>query len=376
MRIAIDIRDLKIAKTGSKTYLEELCKAFPVVAPEHEFVFLQPKWKTPARKSNITKIINHLMFYWWKEVELPWLAWRNKCDLIFCTDYVVPLIASCPTVPVFYDANFWANSEQYNRWWRKLMDVFAVPAAKKSPFVVTISEFSCQEIAKYTGIVSEKIKTIPIAPKSVINGNILTLEEADIILKRYGVDLKIPFLLHVGVLEKRKNLPRLIRAFALFLEKSNLTYQLVLVGQPGPKQDLDDSKLIYSTIIELGLNQNVQLIGYVPDQDLVAFYQRASSLVFPSLREGFGIPILEAFNNNIPVIAADSTAIPEVAGDAALLFDPLDIKDIAKAMEKITTRQILRDKLIAQGHQRAALFSWEKTAKKLNTLFEEVVLKR
>jgi glycosyltransferase involved in cell wall biosynthesis len=185
--------------------------------------------------------------------------------------------------------------------------------------------------------------------------------------------VSVLFSLHVGVLEKRKNLPRLVEAFARFSTWIEHPYHLILVGPVGPKRDMDDSASIRATIERLGLEKSVVLVGHVPDHDLPAFYQGATFFVFPSLREGFGIPVLEAFNNDLPVVAADSTAIPEVAGDAALLFEPTDVEAMAQAMLRVATDNDLRASLVRRGRERTRLFSWDRTASRLIDLFEQIL---
>lgn len=373
MRIGVDTRDLQIARTGARTYLAEILSAFERVAAPHVIVPLTPKNAETARSgSTIGKIREHVAYTWWKQVELPRLAKANCCDVIFCTDYTVPLISHAKTIPVFHDGNFWVTPEHYNRLWRVLMDVFAVPGAKRSPAVVTVSEFSRQEIAAHTGIVLEKIIVIPNAPKT---STATSLPAADLlqVLARYDLADRVPYILHVGVLEKRKNLVRLVEAFALFKERVQVPYRLVLVGQPGPRQAMDDSINIQAAIRRLGLADYVRLIGYVSDTDLPALYQGAAMFVFPSLREGFGIPILEAYNSRLPVAAANSSAIPEVAGGAALLFDPNNTNEMAESMAKLAQDASLRSTLIEQGLKRMSCYSWDRTARELISLFERTV---
>lgn len=372
MRIGVDTRDLLLARTGARTYLVEVLAALERVAGPHEIIPLSPQRAGSTRRANaLDKIREHMAFTWWKQVELPRLAAAKGCDVIFCTDFTAPLAAGAKTVPVFHDGNFWVNPEHYNRWWRLLINTFAVPAAKRSPAVVTVSAFAREEIAAHTGIPLERIVVIPNAAKSSTTAP-PSPEETARILAGYELDAQTPYVLHVGVLEKRKNLVRLVEAFALFCKQVGQPYQLVLVGQPGPRQDMDDSANIRASIERLGLTGCVRLIGYVPDEHLPAFYQGATLLVFPSLREGFGIPILEAFSSRLPVAAANSSAIPEVAGDAALLFDPSDAEAIAAAMLRLAQDADLRQELIGRGLRRTALYSWDRTAHELLTLFERI----
>lgn len=372
MRIGIDTRDLLIARTGAKTYLEESIAAFQSM-PGLEVVCLSPQQFSSGRKRNsFKKIADQGAFIRWKQFDLPRLAKQQGCDLLFCTDYTVPLYSSIPAIPVFYDANFWINPTQYNWLWRKSLNLLALPAAKKAPAVVTISEFARADIIAYTGIRPEQIHAIHIAPKTQAT---ITLPANDIqaILNQHQIDPTKPFILHVGVLEKRKNLARLVEAFAIFSQQASVPHQLVLVGQPGPRADMDDSENVKQKIAQLQLGDSVKLIGYVPDDSLAAFYQGASMYVFPSLREGFGIPVLEAYSQNLPVAAATGSAMPEIAGDAALLFDPYDPQAIASAMLRIAEDATLRHDLIEKGKLRRQDFGWDKTAQRLISLFENVV---
>lgn len=372
MRIGVDTRDLLLARTGARTYLVEVLAALERVAGPHVVISLAPARTEPIRRDNaLAKIGEHVAHTWWKQVQLPRLAQARGCDVIFCTDFTAPLLPRAKAVPVFFDGNFWVTPDHYNRFWRMLMDVTAIPAARRAPAVVTISEFSRQEIAHYTGIPVERIVAIPIAPKTATR-TVLAAEERAAVLARYDLDGEVPFALHVGVLEKRKNLVRLVEAFARFREQVSGPYRLVLVGQPGPRQDMDDSGNIRASIERLGLGDAVRLLGHVGDSDLPALYQGAAMFVFPSLREGFGIPVLEAFSSRLPVAAAASSAIPEVAGDGALLFDPEDTGAIAQAMVAVAKDPVLQARLVENGLVQAARYSWDRTALELLALFAEI----
>jgi glycosyltransferase involved in cell wall biosynthesis len=371
MRIAIDTRDLRIARTGNRTYLEEICRALTEVEGEHVIVPLIPRWHPPTGRSTLHKIVGHLSFYWWKEFGLPFRAWQERCDVLFCTDYVVPLFASCPTVPVFHGANFWERPGDYNKWWHLLLSRLALPAARRAGAIVTVSDVSRQRLIKFANLPAEKMRVIYEGPKRKAIRPITT-QEIEQQLAAYGL-VNTPFILSVGVMEKRKNLPRLIEAFARAFPHIDSAYRLVLVGQPGPMPSLDDSGNVHSVIENLDLSEKVVLTGYVPDEALAAFYQAATFYAFPSLYEGFGLPLLEAFANNLPVTAAQATSIPEVAGNAVLFFDPLDVDTIAEALIKLGTDPDLRESFVVKGHNRLAEFSWEKTARQLLGLFVEVI---
>jgi glycosyltransferase involved in cell wall biosynthesis len=252
------------------------------------------------------------------------------------------------------------------------MSALAIPGTKKSKYIITPSEYSKKQLVEALNLPPEKIKVIPNGPKKASYQR-LSPEEVDRILAGYGVDVSVPFGLHVGVMEKRKNLIRLVNAFSIFLNKIGKPYQLLLVGQPGPKRDLDDSGMVHDAILKLGLDLSIKSVGYVPDTELPAFYQKANFFVFPSLEEGFGIPVLEAFYNKVPVVAANRSAIPEIAANAALLFDPFDCESISNSMIKIASDEKLRSELIELGSIRAREFSWKNTAEKLSNIFTSTV---
>jgi glycosyltransferase involved in cell wall biosynthesis len=372
MRIAIDTRDLLVAKTGTRTYLSELCRVMPMVAPEHQFIFLSPFMKPPAGNSILHKILGHISFFWWKEIALPLSAWFQKCDVILCTDYVVPLFSHCVSVPVFHDSSFWNRPQDYNWLWRSIFTYLARAAAKKAPIIITESLSSRKSLVMATGFPAEKFAVIYLAPK---NDTLMKVDQylSREILSRYLIPAGVPFILHVGVMEKRKNLVRLVDAFSKVRPKLENNLLLVLIGQKGPKIDSDDSKNIENAIRRNGVEKFVILPGYVPDNELPSFYQNASLYAFPSLREGFGLPALEAFANGVPLIAANASSLPEVVGDAALLFNPEQPEEIEDAILRVVSDMQLRKDLVERGHKQLGNYSWEKTARQILTIIETVV---
>lgn len=370
IRIGLDIRDLRIAKTGAKTYLEEIYNQFKSDKYDCEFTFFDTSIPVYTGRYKFLKLIEHIRFIIWKQIILPIRANFNKCDILFCTDYFVPFFTpGFKGVPVFYDAFFFEYSSHYNAQWLKLFKTFGVNAAKKAPLVITITEYSRNRIAHFTGINIQNIKAIHLAPKKMVVAH-LTFG--------YKPNLKIPtskFILHVGTLEKRKNLVRLIEAFNLLQKDGYQDYSLVLVGQPSPKTDMDDSHEIKEVIERLGLQSQVITAGYASDEDLAYFYKYAEMYVFPSINEGFGLPVLEAFHHHLPVIVADNTCLPEVGGDAVLCFDPFNVEDIYLKMKSVLDNPELKSELIRKGDERLTHFSWEKNAEELIEIFKAALNK-
>jgi len=183
-------------------------------------------------------------------------------------------------------------------------------------------------------------------------------------------------LLHVGVFEKRKNLSNLIKAFATIQQQLPAEFKLVLVGQAGPKQNMDDSRQIEEAIQSYDLEDAVVLTGYISDDELAAFYRSANCYVFPSIYEGFGLPLLEAFANDLPTAAANAAALPEIAQDGALLFDPTDPEDMTRQIIRVISDNDVRQRLVEAGRRRLADFSWEKSAEEIISIMEVAVASR
>ena len=370
LKVGLDIRDLRIAKTGSKTYLEEILKQFKTNALDCEFVYFDTF--IPVYKGNVKafKLIEHIRYFFWKQLILPLLAIVHGCDILFCTDYFLPWFSpGLKTVVVFYDSFFYEYTSHYNAKWLKLFGTLAVGAAKKADKIITITEYSKGRIAHFTGIDEDKIVAVHLAPKEMAVAKVDT---------DYQPTFNIPtskFILHVGTLEKRKNIVRLIQAFKGVHERYP-DYSLVLVGQQSPKHDMDDSAQINEAIAALGLENNVVMAGYASDDDLSYIYSNADMYVFPSINEGFGLPVLEAFHHKLPVLVATNTCLQEVGGDAVLGFDPYNVQEIQDQIIRVIASPELKQTLIKKGTERLALFSWRKNAEALVKIFHAVADKK
>lgn len=365
IKVAIDIRDLRLSKTGAKTYLEETCIELKKGYPGFQFYFIDCFLPVYAGGSKLMKIIEHLRFLFWKQVSLPIVCLLKGIDILYCTDYFLPYFKlNFKTAVVFYDAFFWEYPDHYNKLWLKILNTIGLAAAKKADAIVTITEYSKKQIIQHTGLDPQRIYSIHLAPKSSVKQLDLTGAITDNSKK---------YILHIGVLEKRKNLLNLIRAFKLLLQEGFDEYQLVLVGNTIAKNKIDDSINIRNLIIDLGLQEKVILPGFVTDQQLAFYYKNASLYAFVSINEGFGLPILEALQNNLPTLISANSCLPEVGGDAVITCNPFDPADIKEKMKMIITDPSLQNDLRKKGQVRLASFSWQKTTHQLLTLFRELV---
>ncbi|OIR07039.1 4-alpha-N-acetylgalactosaminyltransferase [mine drainage metagenome] len=372
--VGIDIRDLRIAKTGSKTYLEELCKQFKEENnKKFKFYFIDTFFPVYTGTNLFLKLVEQIRFFIWKQFSLPIIAFFRGCDIVFCTDYFVPYLhLGFTTIPVFHDAFFWEYPEHYNKYWLILFKKLGVAAAKKSAFVVTTTFYAKEKIVSFSGIDPEKIIPVYEAPK-LFPGKI---NQENILPAYISEKLSHPYILHVGTFEKRKNLSLLIKAFHTLINNGYADFRLILVGQSSVKTDMDDSDTIKKLISRYELGDKIFMPGYVSDEMLQSYYHRAFVYVFPSVNEGFGLPVLEAFQHDVPVLVANNTCLPEVGSDAVVTFDPYDADKLFQKIKMVIDEPILKQELIKKGKKRLQLFSWEKTSSHLLQLFENVILNK
>lgn len=369
INVGIDIRDLRVAKTGQKTILDELCKQFRQSNdPEIRFIFFDTKIPSISRSNKLGIILNHVVYQWWKQVVLPWKAWRNHCDILFCSDYFVPYIhLNFKTVEYFYDAFFFEYPEHYNRLWLQLFHRVAMPAARKCSRIITITQYARQVIHQRSGLPLEKITAIYPSRKTLPENN-----RTDNLPEHLSFLQHRKYLLHVGVFEKRKNIPTLLQAFRKVIDNGHANWLLVLAGEGNNKKDSDDTEVIRQTISDLHLENHVICTGYLSDAEVAFVYQHASLYVFPSFNEGFGIPILEAFSFDLPVIVANNTCLPEVGGDAVIAFDPYSSNELSEKICLVLGNEDLRKQMIAKGKERLELYSWEKASAELINVFKQL----
>ena len=371
-KIGIDIRDLKIAKTGAHTYLSELCKAIKNSEQDlqFEYVFLDTRLPVYTGSSKIGKLWEQVNYIFWKQITLPIKAWLTGCSLVFCTDYFVPYMhLGFNTVSVFHDAFIWEYPSHYNKYWLGLFKTFGVSAAKKASAVVTVTSYAKDQIAKYSGIDATKIVPIHIGPKSSIAEN-----EFDAIVDHIVEPLlQKKYILHVGTIEKRKNLTTLLKAFELYLQNNSQDLYLIIVGQKSNKPTLKDDAVFEMVAASSLLKERVIFTGFLPDFQTAELYKHAALYVFPSVNEGFGIPILEAFAHEVPVLVAGNTCLPEVAGNAAIGFDPLDAQGLGTLITQTLSDPSTLQDLKQKGTERLKHFSWNNTLDALEAVFQRSI---
>lgn len=354
-RVGIDVSCLETARTGVGTFVAELAGAIEALGT-HELLRLQPGRRRGMPNTRVAKASRHLRHQWWLHAMLPRRAARLGCQVVIGPEYEIPRFPSVPTVPVFHDAAFWTHPEHYNPAWRWMFDRLILPAVRKSPVVLTVSDHSKGELVERLGLLDERIWVVRPGPKRFVPPdagfpNTLGLTPG-------------AYILHVGVLEKRKNLVRLIRAFAATRARVDVDLSLVLCGQSAPKGRLDDTSAVQSEIARLGLESKVVMPGFLPDSAVASLYADALFTAVPSFLEGFGLPVLESFSYGTPVVCSNSGALREVGGEGAIYFDPLDEHAIVEAMVSMAADRHLRDARARAGREQLNRFSWAAAARR------------
>ena len=369
IKVAVDVRDLQISASGARSYLESVIIEFKKQYPGFAFYFLDAKTNAYTGNHFLLKLKEQLSYFLWKQFVLPYQAKQLGCRVLFCSDFMVPYFSlGIKTIPVFHDAFFWEYPEHYNKYWLVFFRNLGLAAAKKSAYVVAPTQYASNQLAKYTGINPNKIQVIGEAPKTI--ATLISQNETTAIVKQI---LNLNYILHVGTLEKRKNLVALIQAFKIVRENGFPNLKLVLVGKASNKITLDDSSAIKDAIMQQQLTNDVILTDYLCDAEVQQLYQKAKLYVFPSINEGFGIPVLEAFKYQVPVVIANNTCLPEVAGQGAKRFNPFSVKEMANAMSTLLKDEALRQSYIEKGNAQLQNFSWDKTAGALMQLFKKAV---
>lgn len=371
MKIGIDGRGLIGKKTGVSRYLGNLLKNLLEIDKENIYRIYLPSnspLNIEINSSNLEKkIIKFPIFQnniTWTHIRLPMELFFNKVDLFHSPSYILPFLRNCKSMVSILDLSYELHPEWYPLKSQQVR-LFSYLSAKTSNKIITISESVKEEIIKIYKIKEEKIEVIYLGVDGVFNP--INKEFAKRKIKeKFNINNK--FILYVGWIHTRRNIERLLKAFKKVKNEIPEKYNLVLIGTIiWPYINLN--KLLY----ELNLKEDVTYIDYVSDEDLVLLYNAAELFIYPSLYEGFGLPLLEAMACGCPVVTSNLSSLPEVVRDAGYLINPYDEDEIAKAMLEILKNENLKENLIKKGLERIKKFSWRKTAEETLEVYKEVL---
>jgi glycosyltransferase involved in cell wall biosynthesis len=299
----------------------------------------------------------------WDQVIVPRLARSLKLDLIFNPKISAPWRTLCNTVIMLHGADWFEVPQSYSLSNRVYHQFAATLYSQKADAIIACSHDAATRLEQRIPAARGKIVAVH---HGVDEEFYPVMDDDTLSTVRHKYSLPDPFLLYVGKIYPMKNVSGVVRAFSHL--RDQIPHKLVIVGPPGPRAERE-----LAPIRTYGLENDVVLVGRVPDQDLPAIYSLADVFLFPSLYEGFGIPLLEAMACGCPVVTSVAGACPEVVGDAAVLVDPNDVRAIAAAAYDVVTNPTLAQTLRAKGLERAKAFTWEKCARETLGVFERVV---
>ena len=289
---------------------------------------------------------------------------EKNLDLFFSPTHYSPLFSSCPQIISILDVSYKLFPEMFPKKDLLKLALWGKLSIRRAKKIITISNSSKNDIINEYRILANKVEVIPLGIKDV---NASDMNKSEFIEK---YNLKNPYVLFVGTLQPRKNIAKLIEAFAK-LKTENLklktSLDLVIVGRKGW-----DYEKILEAPDKFGVSERVKFLEDVTNEDLPLFYKNAEVFVLPSLYEGFGLPILEAMQYDCPVVTSNVSSLPEAGGDAAIYFDPNNAEDIAEKIEKVISDPKLREEMVRKGKEQIKKFSWEKSAKDVIRIFETI----
>ncbi len=362
MRIAVNTRFLLADKLeGIGKYSDEVLRRLVLQHPEHEFYFLfdRPYSARFIYAANVTPIVIYpparhpLLFYVWFQIMLPRVLRRIKADVFFSPDNMTSLRTQVPRITVLHDLAFLHFPEEKKYFDRQYYEKFIPRFVKASATVLTVSEYTRQDVLKNYGLPPDRVQ---VAYCGVSDYFKPSSYEAQIAIRQKYSDGEMYFVF-VGALQPRKNLATIFRAFDEFKQLTRSEVKLVIVGRKAWK-----AASIVKAYKSMAHQADVVFTGRVPDAEVRALYGAALALVFASVFEGFGLPIVEAQKCDCPVITSTTSAMPEVAGDSALLVDPSSAQEICQALVQLYHYPEKRDYYIRKGRQNWPRFSWQKTS--------------
>jgi glycosyltransferase involved in cell wall biosynthesis len=322
-----------------------------VLPPDFALTSLQSRWSTSRAAVRVA----------WEQLVQPWVLRRIGADLVHGPVFVGPLLAHCPVIVTIHDLSFIRYpdlSRPANRMYRTVLTRLSAQRARR---LIAVSAHAAAESARLLGVPRERVDVIYHGVDPVFR----PLPADEIAAFRRCRGLPERFVFFVGTLEPRKNLVRLVEAFARIRDGR---VRLVLAGGKGWLYDD-----LFAKVEALGLDEEVVFPGYVTGDELPLWYNAATVFSYPSVYEGFGLPVLEAQACGTPVLTSNTSSLPEAAGDGALMVDPCDVEELAAGLDRLLTDEPLRHELRERGLAHARQFSWPHTARETACVYRRAI---
>lgn len=374
MRIGIEAqRILRKKKHGMDMVALQLIKSLQTVAPENEYIVFVRPGDDAAVLNGLMNVkivyVDAFTYADWEQIWLPLAILRHRIDLMHFTSNTASLFCPVPYVLTLHDVIFLENGEKSKVWYQRLGAIYRkliVPiAARKAARVVTVSIFESGRILQYYPELESRVRVVYNAASSLFTRK--NSIPSSLKLK----DLPKEFFLFLGNTDPKKNTANVIRAYIYY--RQYLKGELPLVIGDYPRSHVE------KILVEEGeayLLDDIISLGYLTQYELSELYKKATAFLYPSLRESFGIPILEAMASGCPVITANTSSMPEVAEDAAIIVQPERPEDISRALKKMERENEFRSGLISKGKKRASEFNWDKSSAQYVKLYEEVYMSK
>lgn len=372
----------RIAKdfhTGTEHYSTEILKALFKIDYQNQYIIYSPKLLT-NRLGELPKNFKYRIIpfgRFWTQIRLSWeMAFNKQPDLLFVPSHTIPLVHPKKTIATIHDLAFKYYPELFGKSELYYQEFGLNMAVKKAAHIITVSENTKKDIVKLCHVKPEKITVIyhgydqnlykPLTPEEIVRNQ--KLKEKSVYTSKI-LGLK-PYIFFIGRIEKKKNILNLLKSYVFLRKEPKIKHKLVLAGKPGYGYEEIKS---YINSLPDAIKKDIIELGYVENTKLSSWMKNADIFFFPTLFEGFGLPVVEAMASGVPVVASNTTSIPEIAGSAAVLVNPHKVYDMAVALSKIINNQKFRYSLISKGKTRASMFTWQKSAEKTLKVFEQVI---
>lgn len=387
MRIAIDYTTGVWPGAGVARYTRALVQALLTVDPQNEYILFYGGHDVPRHTPEYAGLCTLLSRYrnvhvreiplgarllgiLWNRLRVPLPADRvvGGADVVHAPDFVLPPLARARSVVTIHDLSFLVVPEASDPGNRAYLSHQVPRAARRASLVVAVSEATRRDVIERLGIAPGRVVTVPNGVDPHFRS--LSYDEITPLAPALRARLGLPprFLLHVGTIEPRKNLVRLIHAYArLVAHGRDAEHDLVLAGRPGWMYES-----VYQAAAHSGLARRIHFLNYVPERDLPMLYNLATVFVYPSLYEGFGLPVIEAMACGTPVLTARTPALVEISGTAAMLIDPRAEETITAALELLLENPAMLAHLHTVGLQQAARYPWTASANQMIGVYERL----
>ena len=371
MRIGIEAQRLfRNHKHGMDRVALELIRNLQIIDTKNEyFIFVKPDQDNTAIKQTANFKIVEIPggpYPLWEQFKLPRIAKLYNCDILHCTSNTAPYSKKTPLITTLHDIIYMEGSiskllmskaSLYQKFGNLYRRFIVSRVIKNSKRLITVSNFEKENISNFFKIENKNIQTVHNGVNKSFKVNVDTYQ-----ISKVKTKYKLPenYLLHIANKDPRKNTKNVLIAFKEYLKIANSSQKLLMLGYKK-----DNLKIMLKEIGAMEIYDHVVLTGYVFDEDLPIIYQLSDLFLFPSLREGFGIPIIEAMACGVPVITSKTSSMPEVAGDAAYLINPNEAQEICQAILKIMSDNSFKNELIKKGLKRSKQFTWNNSALKV-----------